>query len=112
MAHLNSFELFERIRVLTQVQDIEPLSDVKMRPRRQRHLAARQGAQRREPEAPRDTCGEQTKTHIYFTYVSDALINSDYVMCTEYIVNNELERVWKEGAVAKFKVLSRHDWVH
>jgi hypothetical protein len=55
MVHLNTFELFEHTRVLSQVQDVEPLSNIKVRPRRQRHLAARQGTQRREPEAPSDT---------------------------------------------------------
>lgn len=65
MAYLNSVELFEHTRVLTEVQDVEPLPDVKMRPRRQGHLAARKGTQRREPEAPRDTCREQTKMPIY-----------------------------------------------
>jgi hypothetical protein len=55
MVHLNSFELFEHTRILSLVQDVEPLSNIKMRPRRQGHLAARQGTQRREPEAPSDT---------------------------------------------------------
>jgi hypothetical protein len=84
IAHLNSLELFEHIRVFAQVQGVEPLSDVKMRPGRQRHLAARQGAQRREPEAPRDTCWEQTKTRIYFIYLfNDARINLDYVVSAD-----------------------------
>jgi hypothetical protein len=55
MVHLNSFELFEHTRILSQVQDVEPLSNIKMRPRRRGHLAARQRTQGREPEAPSDT---------------------------------------------------------
>jgi hypothetical protein len=48
---------------------------------------------------------------LLFTYnLFNAAFNiSDYIASNErMIVNNELERMWKEAVVAKFMVLSRH----
>jgi hypothetical protein len=44
-----------------------------------------------------------------YSLFNDAFIISDYIVSNErMIVNNELERMWKEAAVALFKELSRH----
>jgi hypothetical protein len=48
---------------------------------------------------------------VYFIYslFNDTFSKSDYIASNErMIVNNELERKWKEAVVAQFKVLSRH----
>jgi hypothetical protein len=44
-----------------------------------------------------------------YSLFNDAFSISDYIASNKrMIVNNELERMWKETVVAQFKVLSRH----